>query len=215
MKNRLLAITLLFIFFASAVSLGAAINRIQGMAAHDAAASGNPIQLGGVASSGAPTAVANGDAVRAYFDLQGRQVVTLGSALQASVDSTADGASATVDGLITYRFAANGTNAALVASVQTPKASPGRLYALELRNTNTNVMYVHVYDTSSPVVGTTQPIFSVAVPGGSSTQPGLAIREYKPPITFGTSIKIAATTSDDHTVSTAPGVGISGTVAYK
>ena len=40
--------------------------------AHDAVNVGNPVQIGGHAYSGTPTAVANGDRVRAWFDTSGR-----------------------------------------------------------------------------------------------------------------------------------------------
>jgi hypothetical protein len=191
------------------------INSIQGMAAHDATAAGNPLRMGGKASTGLPAAVANGDAVDAYFDLNGRQVVVVGSAFQASVDTFSPGANATVDGLLTHRFAPNGTNAALSNTTQTVKASAGRLYGYELRNTNASVMFVHVYDSSSVTVGTTAPIITIAVPGGSGTAPGLAVERITIPIAFGTQVRIAATTSDDHTVSTAPGTGLSGVIYYK
>lgn len=46
-----------------------------GSVAHDAADSGNPLKIGGKASTSTPTAVANGDRVDAYFDSEGRQAV--------------------------------------------------------------------------------------------------------------------------------------------
>lgn len=49
---------------------------VQGMAAHDAAVSGNPVLQGLEARTTLPTAVGNGDAVRAMADDNGRQVVT-------------------------------------------------------------------------------------------------------------------------------------------
>jgi hypothetical protein len=46
-----------------------------GTVAHDAVDSGNPEKIGGKAESTEPAAVADGDRVDAYFDLQGRLVV--------------------------------------------------------------------------------------------------------------------------------------------
>jgi len=60
---------------ATAASLNA---EVQGDAAHDAVASGNPVQVGSVASLDEPTAVADGDAVRFWTDQFGRQVVLQG-----------------------------------------------------------------------------------------------------------------------------------------
>lgn len=196
-------------------SLGAYVNRMQGTVAHDSATSAFPVVMGGKAASGLPSAVSAGDAVNAYFDTNGRQVVVLGSALQDSVDSITLGANASVTGLVTYRFATNGTNGLLTSTVQTPKASTGRLYAIEFRNTNANVMFVHFYDSSSVTVGSTSPIQTVAVPGGSGTAPGITRESWNIPVSFGTNIKMAATTSDDHTVSTAPGTGLSGVIYFK
>lgn len=47
----------------------------QGYAAHGAAVAGNPVLFGGFGSSGTQAAVADGQAVRAAFDLNGRQIV--------------------------------------------------------------------------------------------------------------------------------------------
>ena len=47
----------------------------QGAVAHDAADSGNPVKIGGKASTAKPTAVSNADRVNAYFDQFGRQHV--------------------------------------------------------------------------------------------------------------------------------------------
>jgi hypothetical protein len=66
---------------ATASSLNA---EVQGDAAHDATASGNPVQQGGVASAAAPTSVsADGDAVAAWYLRNGAQatVVTAAGAL--------------------------------------------------------------------------------------------------------------------------------------
>lgn len=48
---------------------------VAGDVAHDAADSGNPIKVGGKAESTTPSAVADGDRVDGWFDLQGRQAV--------------------------------------------------------------------------------------------------------------------------------------------
>lgn len=52
-----------------------AIGAVQGRAAHDAAASGNPVLVGGIAGNAFQAAVANADAVRLLADLAGRLVV--------------------------------------------------------------------------------------------------------------------------------------------
>lgn len=54
---------------------GLAPKQMEGAAAHDAAASGNPLLSGGEARTTIPTAVADGDAVRAMHDDLGRSVI--------------------------------------------------------------------------------------------------------------------------------------------
>ena len=49
---------------------------VQGGTAHDAVDAGNPAKIGGKANSSAPTMVAAGDRVDAWFDLWGRPVVS-------------------------------------------------------------------------------------------------------------------------------------------
>jgi len=62
------------------VNLGAApaTVTVQGVAAHDAAVSGNPVRIGGKANLNEPAVVQDGDAVDAWLDLLGRQVVLAG-----------------------------------------------------------------------------------------------------------------------------------------
>ena len=57
-------------------SVGALWTDPQGNVAHDAADAGNPIKVGGRASTTPVTAVSANDRVDAFFDVQGRQVVT-------------------------------------------------------------------------------------------------------------------------------------------
>jgi len=75
------------------VDLGAD-NDIQGMAAHDAVASGKPVLIGGRAATSAPTAVAVGDAVQAWFGLNGQRAVAFGP----TSFTAADGVSNVVNG---------------------------------------------------------------------------------------------------------------------
>lgn len=49
---------------------------VSGAVAHDAVDSGNPVKIGGLASSAAPTAVATGDRVNSWHDQFGRTVVS-------------------------------------------------------------------------------------------------------------------------------------------
>jgi len=53
-------------------STGKLRSNVSGSVAHDAVDAGNPVKIGGKASSSAPADVATGDRVDAYFDLKGR-----------------------------------------------------------------------------------------------------------------------------------------------
>lgn len=61
-----------------------------GNVAHDDVDSGKPHKIGGHARSSAPTAVGNNDRVDAYFDLNGRLVVLIDSAIPAGTNNIGD-----------------------------------------------------------------------------------------------------------------------------
>jgi hypothetical protein len=58
-----------------AVEPGSSPIQLEGTVAHDAADSGNPVKIGGKASTSEPTAAGDGDRVDAWFDEHGAQVV--------------------------------------------------------------------------------------------------------------------------------------------
>lgn len=72
--------------------------QVAGDKAHDAVDGGNPAKIGGKANSSAPTNVAAGDRVDAYFDLAGRLKV---DASDVAVPITDNSGSLTVDGSVT------------------------------------------------------------------------------------------------------------------
>ena len=98
---------------------GRILSVVEGNVANDAVDSGNPVKIGGVASSAALPAVAAGDRVNAWFDLEGRLVVSarvadqsgLGGLLTIFTDG-ADGVSNANDPLLTAALGSvyNGTS---------------------------------------------------------------------------------------------------------
>lgn len=73
--------------------------QVVGEIAHDSADSGNPIKLGGKASTNEPTAVAVDDRVNAWFDVHGRLVVVTGHGnpeTPVNVTATASGDTAVI-----------------------------------------------------------------------------------------------------------------------
>jgi hypothetical protein len=89
-----------------------------GNVAHDAVDSGAPVKIGGYASLTAPTAVAAGDRVNAWFDLNGRGVVAQGVSLNAMDNYTVCQA--------TNSTTAGTTFAALSPTASLPTASATR-----------------------------------------------------------------------------------------
>jgi hypothetical protein len=156
------------------------VGEVQGTAAHDDVATGNPVLVGGTASASAPASVsADGDAVSAWFDRQGRLMVRHDQTLTAQLAPRTSG------GLSVYRLvSAAGTNAASI------KASAGQVYGWYLYNTASAMRVVKLYDTAStPTVGTTTPKLTIPIPAGSG-----ANVEYTQGIAFSSGIGIGTTT---------------------
>lgn len=101
---------------------------VQGWQANGGAAAGNPVLWGGFGSSGTQAAVDDGDVVRAWFDLNGRQHVTgtlqplagsvhlatnLAGGTIVAVGSAIHGAAADARPLLMAAFGSSGTQAAV------------------------------------------------------------------------------------------------------
>lgn len=131
----------------------------------------------------------------------GAQRVTIAS---DSTGQTAPAANATATGaLISY-------TAALVATKVAVNAAAGNLYGFHIYNPNTVVIYVQLFNVASASVtlGTTAPTSVIVVPAG-----GWADSSYPVPITFGTALTVAATTTASG--STAPSTGLTANFWYK
>lgn len=118
---------------------------------------------------------------------------------------------ATSGGLTTAMFSGSDGSTILVATAQVIKASAGQLYGYYLYNPEAAVTFVHFYNTAqgSVTVGTTNPLFSLAIPAGSAanlmTDTGIPFSN--------AGWSIAATTTAGG--NTAPGTGVSAVVWYK
>jgi hypothetical protein len=98
----------------------------------------------------------------------------------------------------------------LVATAQAAKASAGVLYGYYAYNPEAAVTFVHFYNTAqgSVTVGTTNPLFTIAIPAGAAANLALPYG-----IAFSTAITVAATTTAGG--NTAPSTGVSLVVFYK
>jgi hypothetical protein len=81
-----------------------------GDVAHDAVDSGNPIKVGGKAASAAPTAVAAGDRVNAYFDTAGRLFVRMDESILERATYAPTGVGFGMYGEVENRANGNGPN---------------------------------------------------------------------------------------------------------
>ncbi len=100
--------------------------------------------------------VDEGDAGAARMTLDRKQIVTLQPH--------------TTGGLSTFMASGSDGSSILVATAQVIKASAGQLYGYFIYNPEAAVTFVHFYNTAaaSVTVGTTNPMFTVAVPAGSA-----------------------------------------------
>lgn len=76
----------------------------------------------------------------------------------------------TAGGLSTAMFSGSDGSSILVATAQAVKASAGQLYGYYAYNPEAAVTFVHFYNTAaaSVTVGTTNPLFTLAIPPGSA-----------------------------------------------
>jgi hypothetical protein len=134
-------------------SLPASTNTIEvvGDAAHDAAASGNPVLMGAYGNASPPNGVTDGDAVRLWARNDGSLVV--------------NDAPRTSGGLTIHRRNAVGTS----GDATNVKASAGQLYGWSITNTNAAVRYVKLYNSASaPTAGSGTPVMVLAIPGNTA-----------------------------------------------
>ncbi len=109
------------------------------------------------ASTSVPAAVSAGDdATLLWATLEGKQVVTTSPH--------------TAGGLTTFMASGSDGSNILVATAQAIKASTGQMYGYYAYNPEAAVTFVHFYNTAaaSVTVGTTSPLFSIAIPAGAA-----------------------------------------------
>ncbi len=147
---------------------------------HDSVDSGNPIKMGGKASTAVPAAVQDGDRANTWVNNNGAQATF-------TVPHTAGG-------LSVYRVvSAATTNAAII------KASAGQVFGWYIYNSNAAARKVILYNSATaPTVGTTAAFMTIVIPGGSG-----ANVEYTNGIAFSAGISIGTSTGLADTDATA------------
>ena len=152
---------------------GSSSGQVQGAAADNAAATGNPIRTGHVYNSSAPT-YANGDIADFQADVNGNSKVTQATLL-AGEDLTNN-----VQGVLPKPVAASSySGLAFSAPLNdvdiSVKASAGNVLSLTVSNINAAVRYLQVFNKATAPTGGDTPVFSWVIPAGTATAP--AIRE--------------------------------------
>lgn len=109
----------------------------------------------------------------------------------------------------------NTTNAALTTT-QTVSAAAGKFGGyMTLINLNSSPVYIQVFDTTGAVtLGTTAPVFVIAIPANSTAANGVAANmELANGLAITNGIKIAATTTSNGSSTVA--TGVTGTILFK
>lgn len=161
---------------------GASATQTQGTAAGNAAATGNPVQVGGIYES-TPSTYDNLDAVPAHADSRGNLKVALFAAdATTGVGVQTSAADAAATNAQSLRTSANGfvfngttwdrkkkpnTNARLLSAAAdtnatSVKASAGDLFNIHGHNANAAARYLKIYNkASAPTVGSDTPVMTL------------------------------------------------------
>ena len=184
----------------------------QAILVSDIGSGGISIQIGEVQSN--PTA----NTVLARLKTIGDKLPTIGVQLSSASLSITPASNATFtlsaeSGYLTVR------TQALTSTAQTIKTSSGSVMGWNFINVNSMAVYVKFYNAliANVTVGTTTPILTVAVPAGSSTNPGINMvtPDLVPFEVFSTAISFACVTGLADNSNTAPTTAIHASVRYK
>ena len=147
---------------------------------------GSPIKIGFRATlpDSPPSAVSENQRANGISDLNGRQIVYLGTKLDPSNDTIAIAAASTVTGASTFmHFAVSNSSLAV-------KQSAARVYGVHVENPNAAKSYLQMYNAATSAnVGTTCAIKILYLPANGGYD-----AVYTVPISFGTGLMIGATT---------------------
>lgn len=156
----------------------------QGNVASGGTDSGNPVKVGGFASSSVPVLVTQGQRANAWYGLQGAAMIGVvsGAAADGTSNSSLGVTPSSGGGLAylgSFPFVFNGTawdrkskatstsripSAAASTNATSAKASAGTVFVIEAMNTTASVKYLKLYNkASAPTVGTDTPVRTIAL----------------------------------------------------
>lgn len=140
---------------------------VQGPAADNAAATGNPVLVGAEYNLSAQT-YADGDVANLQADVNGN--LKTREQYQPTFEDNTNGNAATIEkllgGVSTYSptlFTNFGANATLNV-----KATAGNVYAIHCQNTNAAIRYIQLHNTATTPAGGAVPLITFAIPASSS-----------------------------------------------
>jgi hypothetical protein len=131
---------------------------IQGAAAHDTAAAGNPLLGGAYASDTPPANVTLADAVRLWAKLNGAQAMFNAYALNSTDDAVQAYPPATALTVATTAYAAS-----LIA-----KTAPGTLVSLHIYNSKASAQFIQIHNSTTLPADTAVPLMTLTVAASSN-----------------------------------------------
>lgn len=152
---------------------GASSSQLQGTAADNAAAVGNPVRVGGKYNATLQT-YGDGDIADAQADVNGRHIVTMGTLL-AGEDLTNNTTAVSIKPVAGSAYSSTVIRGFTATTYQNAKATPGALNAIAVTNTNAAVRYLQIFNTTGAPSGGTGLFLSLPIPAGTATVPGTVL----------------------------------------
>lgn len=152
---------------------GSSSSTVQGAAANNAAAVGNPVRSGAVYNSSAPI-FDNGDIADNQADVNGNLKIREQYAPVAE-DNT-NGVVATVRKfVIASTYAGSRSTSFGTATKANVVAAPGTPISAIVSNENAAVRYFQLHNKTTDPAGTDVPIYSFPIPAGTTNNPGVLV----------------------------------------
>lgn len=152
---------------------GSSSGQVQGTAADNAAAVGNPVLTGGEYNLSTQT-YGDGDVATTQMDVNGNQKVREQYAPVAE-DNVNGVIAQAVKPVASSTYSGTAFMAPLNDVDISVKATPGNILSLTCSNINAAVRYLQVFNKATAPAGSDVPVLSFVIPAGTSTAP--AVRE--------------------------------------
>ena len=175
---------------------GSSSNQVQGTAADNAAAVGNPVLTAGKYNSSAPT-YDNGDVAVVQMDVNGNEKVREQYAPVAE-DNTNGVIAGLMKPVAASAYAPSAYKQFGSVTKANIKASAGNVYALRVINSNAAARYLQLHNKATAPAAADTAQVSYLIPGGTAAVPGVLLLEttfFAPSEYFATGIGFAISTT--------------------